>query len=548
MALAAGVASAVTGQLTFQGCFADTNAAGCTVPAQAALNGAFGVAVSADGKSAYVASNIDDSVSHFTRDATTGNLTFQGCFADTNAAGCTVPAQAALDEASRVAVSPDNKSVYVTSDVDDSVSHFTRDATTGNLTFQGCFADTNAAGCTVPAQAALDGAFGVAVSADNKSVYVTSDVDNSVSHFTRDLSTGNLTFQGCFADTNAAGCTVPAQAALDGAFGVAVSSDNQSAYVASFNDSSVSHFTRDATTGNLTFQGCFADTNAAGCTVPAQAAMDSAGEVAVSTDNKSVYVTTGGDDSISHFTRDATTGNLTFQGCFADTNAAGCTVPAQAALDGTSEVAVSSDNQSVYVASVQDDSVSHFSRDLTTGNLSFQGCFADTNAAGCTVPAQAALDAARGVVVSPDNQSVYVGSGINDSVSHFSRELPPTPASPSAGAATPQTAAPKCNGKTATIFPRPGRLARTLSGTSKGDVIVGTGSADTIKSKGGADLVCAKGGKDKVKGGGGKDKLFGQGGKDTLIGGGGGDKLVGGGGSDTCVGGGGRDTAKSCER
>jgi hypothetical protein len=118
---------------------------------------------------------------------------------------------------------------------------------------------------------------------------------------------------------------------------------------------------------------------------------------------------------------------------------------------------------------------------------------------------------------------------------------------PAASAVTPTPAvtAPKCKGKTATVFTRPG-LARTLTGTNKRDVIVGTTKKDKIKAKGGNDLVCAKGGKDTVKGGGGKDRLFGQGGKDLLLGGAGKDLLSGGGRNDTCIGGAGRDTEKSC--
>jgi Ca2+-binding RTX toxin-like protein len=100
---------------------------------------------------------------------------------------------------------------------------------------------------------------------------------------------------------------------------------------------------------------------------------------------------------------------------------------------------------------------------------------------------------------------------------------------------------PKCKGKKATIFARPG-LARTFSGTSKRDVIVGTKRKDKINARGGNDLVCAKGGNDTVKGGGGKDKLYGQGGKDKLVGQAGNDKLVGGGGADQLIGGGGTDS------
>ena len=125
----------------------------------------------------------------------------------------------------------------------------------------------------------------------------------------------------------------------------------------------------------------------------------------------------------------------------------------------------------------------------------------------------------------------------------------------------PPAPAPKCKGKTATVFRANGRK---LTGTNKRDVIVGTKKKDKINSRGGNDLVCAKGGNDTVNGGGGKDKLYGQGGKDKLKGAGGNDKLVGGGGkdkliggagkdkllgkggNDTCVGGPGKDTEKSC--
>jgi CSLREA domain-containing protein len=126
-------------------------------------------------------------------------------------------------------------------------------------------------------------------------------------------------------------------------------------------------------------------------------------------------------------------------------------------------------------------------------------------------------------------------------------EMQTLPPDPPAGppAALPTVTPPKCKGKTATVFARPG-LARTLAGTNKRDVIVGTTKKDTIRAKGGNDLVCAKGGKDFVSGGGGKDKLYGQRGKDNLLGQRGKDLLSGGAGNDSCVGGAGRDAEKSC--
>ncbi len=184
-----------------------------------------------------------------------------------------------------------------------------------------------------------------------------------------------------------------------------------------------------------------------------------------------MYAVSENDDSISQFTRDPTTGNLSFQGCFADTAAAGCSVPAQPALDTAQGVAVSPDSKSVYVTAL-DDSISHFTRDPATGGLSFQGCFADTAAAGCSVPAQAALDDPIAVAVSADGTSVFVASRLDDSISYFSRELPPPPPPPTT--ATPGT----CRGKMA-----------SLTGTVGGEVIQGTGKRDVIAGLGGNDRI-----------------------------------------------------------
>lgn len=113
-------------------------------------------------------------------------------------------------------------------------------------------------------------------------------------------------------------------------------------------------------------------------------------------------------------------------------SAAGCNVPGQPALNGANDVTVSPDGVSVYVASIGDDSISQFNR-AANANLSYVGCFADTSAAGCNVPAQAALAGAKGVAVSPDGGSVYVASSVADSISQFAREpalIPPDTTAP----------------------------------------------------------------------------------------------------------------------
>src|SRR5262249_37069874 len=85
-------ASAASGDLVFGGCLTGNTAIGpsgsgaCAalstagnVGAASGMNGAKSVATSSDGKSVYVASSIDDAISIFTRDTSTGFLAPQGC-------------------------------------------------------------------------------------------------------------------------------------------------------------------------------------------------------------------------------------------------------------------------------------------------------------------------------------------------------------------------------------------------------------------------------------------------------------------------------------
>ena len=520
VALGAGVASAVTGQLAYVSCVATTGANGCAVAGIPAFDEAGYVAVSPDGKSVYLAAPGDDAVSHFTRNRATGELAFRSCFSDTGAEGCSVPGDAALNSPREIAVSADNRSVYVAASQDSSITHFIRDPADGSLEYQGCFADTAASGCTVPADAALQGATGVAVAEDDNSVYVTSPGDDSISRFTRGEN-GSLSYEECFADTAAAGCTVPVNSALDGAFGVAVSPDNASVYVAANVSDSLMRFSRDPTDGDIEYQSCFADTGADGCTVPANAVLNEAFDVAVSPNSRSVYLIAEADDSLSTFTRDPSNGGLTYEGCFAHTSAAGCATPGDVVLDDVVGVTVSPDGESVYTTATIPDAVAHFSRG-SSGDLSYQGCLADADAGGCAVPSDPALSGPiSSPAASPDTRSLYVAAASDSALLHLRRELPP------------------CAGQGATVIGTD--ASETLTGTDGPDVFDAGGGNDLIRGLEGNDLVCGGRGSDRVVGGPGNDTLLGQAGADRLKGGPGRDRLRGGAGRDRLIGGAGRD-------
>ncbi len=425
LSIAVATALASTGALTPQGCIADVgDLAGCGTTQQG-LAAAFGVATSPDGKSVYVASEIDDAVVRFDRNITTGALTPQGCIADVgDAAGCGTTQQG-LDGAIGVAVSPDGKSVYAASFLDNAVVRFDRNTTTGALTPAGCIADVgDAAGCGTTQQG-LGEAVGVAVTPDGKSVYVASQADDAIVRFDRNITTGALTPQGCIADVgDAAGCGTTQQG-LDGAGGVAVSADGKSVYVASNLDSAVVRFDRNTTSGALTGQGCIADVgDTAGCGTTQQG-LDGATGVAVSPDGKSAYVASQNDFAIVRFDRNTTTGALSGQGCIADVgDAAGCGATQQG-LDGASGVAASPDAKSVYVASNGDSAIVRFDRNTTPGALTGQGCIADVgDLAGCGATQQG-LDSAKGVAVSADAKSAYVASSGDSAIVRFNREDPP---------------------------------------------------------------------------------------------------------------------------
>jgi DNA-binding beta-propeller fold protein YncE len=284
-------ADAAPGDLTFAGCIGDL--AGCTATNPAtALEGGEGVAVS--GLQLYSVSSA--AVSHFMLDAA-GNANFAGCIGIQP--GCT---PAPFIGANAVTVTPDGKQLYTTTEeyIGGAVSHYTIDAA-GNLTFAGCIGRVTSASCTPTfPPGALDGAEGVAVTADGQQLYATSEQGNVVSHFRIDAA-GNLISAGCIGDL--AGCTATTpKTALDGADGVTVSAAGGDLYATAGTGAgaAVSHF-KIVGAGDLRFAGCIGDL--AGCTATTpKTALDGADGVAVSNDGANLYATSFFGNSVSHFT------------------------------------------------------------------------------------------------------------------------------------------------------------------------------------------------------------------------------------------------------
>jgi DNA-binding beta-propeller fold protein YncE len=162
-----------------------------------------------------------------------------------------------MDDPHSVAVSPDGKSAYVASFADDSVALFDR-SPNGRLVQKpgaaGCISLTGAGPCVDGR--ALDGPDSLTVSPDGESAYVTAPEHDVVALFDR-APNGTLAQKpgaaGCISETGAGSCADGT--ALDGASSVAVSPDGRSAYVASITSAAVAVFDREPSPPSLAATG-----------------------------------------------------------------------------------------------------------------------------------------------------------------------------------------------------------------------------------------------------------------------------------------------------
>lgn len=420
LALPAG-SSAALGDLTVVDCIADFGVGGCA-GSQQGLLGANDVAVSADGKSLYAVGQFDSAITRFDRDPVTGALTPQGCIQDVGKSDCGVEVQG-LERPTGVAVSPDGKSVYVTSELDHAIVRFDRDPETGALSGAGCKQSSAAdpedsCGGGANTVAGLANPNDVIVSADDKSVYVVSrgapGFAGAIVHFDRNTVSdpGAITSTGCFSAPASVDCGGNTQQGLAEPYGVAASPDNKSVYVASRADGAIVRFDRNVTTGLLTPQGCFGDVGGTDCGLGSSAqGLAGALSVAVSPDNASVYVGSGGDNALVRFARNPGGGQLTPQSCIADEpNAAGCGAT-QAGLSRTAAIAVSPDGKSVYALGDTDHAIVNFARDPGTTALTARQSFSTVG-----------LGAPRAGVLGPEGSSYYVAASGSNKLFRFFRE------------------------------------------------------------------------------------------------------------------------------
>jgi 6-phosphogluconolactonase (cycloisomerase 2 family) len=354
-----------TGAVTFLGCIAEEgndgeNCAGTTNGATTAgLSGTDDIALSANGRSVYVVSEGSSAIVRFNRNLTTGLLTPKGCISEPDSVDVCAAQYQPLLGADAVAVSADGKSVYVAAT--HGIVRFDRDLTTGALTAHGCIEETNdnTVTCGQHMQG-VGGAHEILVSPDNKSVYVVSDADNTIDSLKRSRKTGALTPVACLSgNNNNVGCpntwprlSIPTRAVL--------SPDSAWLYVT--DNGRILRLSRDPATSALTAAGCVQGTGSTfGCTT-VNMMIGSPNELSISSDGRSLYASDVGEYSVERFDRSPTSGALTARNCVMEaTSGAGC-AQTMKGLNNPTDVDVSPDGTSVYVVGAGSNAVAQLAR------------------------------------------------------------------------------------------------------------------------------------------------------------------------------------------
>ncbi len=401
------------------------------------LSGAISLTVSPEGNNVYVAGSFDHSVAVFSRNVTTGELTFVE--KQINGVGSVM----GLTGATNMAVSPDGNYLYVTGGDDNSLVVFQRNVLTGSLSFMQVFQDENGDVNDLNYPVSVD------VSPDGNNVYVASYGDNAITIFSKNASNGMLSFQEVVRNG------VAGVSDLGGAYSVMVSPDGSHVYTAGIDAASVSSFTR-ATNGSLTLVANYVDG------VDGVSGLEGINAISFSPDGAYLMATGGNFSTLVMFNRDASTGMLMFNTKIEDgvDGVTGMYYPFTATmtpdmknifvpgfggeefvmfemdgagmvtykstesagtdgvdgLGGASAMAISSDGKNIYVTGDEDNAVSFFDRNDDSGMMNYIGNLKDG------VNGVDGLAGANGITISPNGKFVYTSGFWDNAISVFARD------------------------------------------------------------------------------------------------------------------------------
>jgi DNA-binding beta-propeller fold protein YncE len=365
-----------------------------------------------EGKSLYAVGNQVSALTRIALGPRPGRLVFGACFTgDSFLRECTnVPgaqanaAQSPIANPTAAAISPDGRSLYVTSGDfhDATVARFSRDPASGDLAYVDCISGDRGAGpagtgaCALIASATrsgygsgLDEPSGIAISADGSHVYVTAALDHSVAVFARSPLTGALEFKQCVSSSpRAPVCAqVKGDRVLDEVTAPLISADGRFLYTAAERAGTIDTFAINGD-GGIKYLRCLTGaTGPKGCERGGPATggpytLQVPSGLLETPDRRFVYATNNY-GSIVVLKRSRATGRLSPASCisgFAGDRGKCTLVPHSSRLaSGTSLYGVhtpilSRNGKILFVAVRGEDGVTELRRDPRSGALSFFGC------------------------------------------------------------------------------------------------------------------------------------------------------------------------------
>ena len=336
-----------------------------------------------------------------------------GCLFEPGASDVTGCSEApGISHPKAIAVSSDGANVYVVGGVSGNniaesfgtITILKRNPATGEIADAGCLSsdgtdghDTNTGRCAQTDS--LLGADGVTVSADGKTVFVSSHASASVVAFARNTSTGALTRLGCFQGTPRPGAPCTPAKMFPGSDDLLTSANDSALYVASPVEGTISAFTPPASSpeaatgasaskpvpaeldslftaipGPFTANPCIAPNGYEGeCAVGV--AMNGVNDLTLSPEGNQLYAVASASHAIDTFTSAGKEG-LAQTGCLIS-GVAGGLCSTSSTLRSPSALAISPDGKNAYVADASPNSggrIDILTRNASTGQLTDSTC------------------------------------------------------------------------------------------------------------------------------------------------------------------------------
>ena len=323
---------------------------------------------SQDNKYVYVFNSNSSCISVFERNISNGSLTF-------------IENSTLLGNESKIYISQDSKNVYaVLGQTTFPIIIFNRDLITGELTQSGSYSPGTS-----------DYYFqDIVISKDDKNIYLVSEgVNGGIYTLNRNLTNGQLSLNDFISNNQLDGDLA------DDVKKITISNDGKNVYTANRNRSTVSIYSRNLITGNLTLLSVF----------DYGGLLNYPTDICVSNDDKNVFVAPSGSSVILNFGRDVSNGSFNSIQAISVTGSQPW------------YLSLSSDDKTLYVSyNYNSSQITAYDRNLINGNLTF---LQDANIDPIT------NTRSRGVFSSLDSKNVYFSPAVTSygptSLSIFSR-------------------------------------------------------------------------------------------------------------------------------